>query len=848
MSLFNLIFENGYVSDKRLSLTNNKFKELLDHNKLAFILQNEKVIKSDINRKARDEVELMSYYNKAHHFNDITGEVSVCYYQPAGGLYGRYQARGKLSGQGILREVRFTIFNNFYYDLDIVNAHPVILLWLCNHLNITTTYLNEYVLNREKHISDILKLNSEISRDDVKAIFLSINNGGLSSYKQLIYKTDFLISYKNELQDIINQVVSHFNPFYNIVSKMKHIRGEDFNINGATISHILQYVENQLLMIIFKYVEERIGAKAYESILCYDGIMLLKSSFDENWKYELETLFQHEYGINISLKIKEMIPLDLSKYGFDDDERYRLNYEDSITGTDISSYRSILDEPDTSREIDLINGNMFDVDIVNYVRSFGEDFISTDDNLYRFNGIWWECINEKYVYHLLEIVYIRLKRVVNGNNILYSYITDNIDKEKHRKHLIKKVGSLNKQTVCKSIYALIKSKYLESSNPFDNNINIIGFTNGVFDLEKYEFRSSTKDDYISMVLPYDYTVSSSEDIEYVLNYLSKIMPIKEELELLLMLLATGLSGIVLNHFIICSGLGSNGKDALFNYLLKSALGPYYYRANNSVITERIKGDLNVGISNMNKKRSIVFSEPSDKCKINVALVKELTGGNEINARGLYSSNTTVNLHSTFFMLCNDKPLLDKVDAAIANRLIVFRFRSLFKSKEYLQTNDITEGENYIFTGDESIKKVPFLLKYRLPFINLLLPYYQRFQQSNYMITNIPESIRIESCKYMEESDPIYNWLYCNYDKTNNKSDIVKLKDVFGNFKNSEYYFNLTKEDKRRLSYKWFIEYVEKSPLLRASYKERIKTVSNITIRNALIKFTIKPVVECEEDN
>ncbi len=251
MKLFETIFNDGYISDTRLSLKNTKFQEMFDHNKLAFILLNEKTIKADINRKARDEVELLAYYNKAKKYNNIIGEVIVNYYQPKGGLYGRYQARGKLSGQGILREVRHTIYADYYYDLDMVNAHPVILRWLCEILSIDCKALTEYVVNREQHIADIVSLNPDVSRDDVKAIFLSINNGGVSSFNQLNHKTPFLIAYKDELENIIDNVIAHFKQFNDIVKDMKLKRNDDFNINGATISHVLQYIENQLLMIVF---------------------------------------------------------------------------------------------------------------------------------------------------------------------------------------------------------------------------------------------------------------------------------------------------------------------------------------------------------------------------------------------------------------------------------------------------------------------------------------------------------------------------------------------------------------------------------------------------------------------
>jgi hypothetical protein len=230
--LFNTLFDKANAPIGTFTLPSNKFEELFDHNKLAFILDNEKQIKEDIQRKARDEVELLCFYKKAQKYSETVGGVAVRYYQPSNKLLGRYQARGKLSGQGMLREVRHTIYADFYVDLDIVNAHPVILRWLCGHFSI-----------------------------DVKAVFLSLNNGGVASYNQIKNKTDFLVSYKEEMQSVIDAIVEKFPLFLSVVKGMKESKGKTFNVNGATIAHVLQYIENQLLMIIFKFVEERIGDK-----------------------------------------------------------------------------------------------------------------------------------------------------------------------------------------------------------------------------------------------------------------------------------------------------------------------------------------------------------------------------------------------------------------------------------------------------------------------------------------------------------------------------------------------------------------------------------------------------------
>jgi hypothetical protein len=173
---------------------------------------------------------------------------------------------------------------------------------------------------------------------------------------------------------------------------------------------------------------------------------------------------------------------------------------------------------------------------------------------------------------------------------------------------------------------------------------------------------------------------------------------------------------------------------------------------------------------------------------------------------------------------------------------------LFKSEEWLLEHKLADGDNNVFLGDESVKFEPFLRKYRLPFINVLLPYFLGYVKNKYVITGIPESVQKESRKYMEESDLLYAWFNGNYEKTSNKEDRLKLKDIYAALKESEYYFNLTKAEKRKLSYNALIEYVERSPLLRMFYKERVdvKTERGYGMfRNILTNYKIREARECQ---
>ena len=109
--------------------------------------------------------------------------------------------------------------------------------------------------------------------------------------------------------------------------------------------------------------------------------------------------------------------------------------------------------------------------------------------------------------------------------------------------------------------------YMEKfEDKLDSNPNLIGFKNGVYDLELMEFRDGHPDDFISFTTGINY-IEYSEDNPYnndVINFVSKVMPKEHLRNYLLTCLSSFLSGKIKEEkFHIWTGNGSNGKKLPF---------------------------------------------------------------------------------------------------------------------------------------------------------------------------------------------------------------------------------------------------------------------------------------------
>ena len=78
----------------------------------------------------------------------------------------------------------------------------------------------------------------------------------------------------------------------------------------------------------------------------------------------------------------------------------------------------------------------------------------------------------------------------------------------------------------------------------DSNVNLIGFSNGVYDLEKGEFREGLPEDYISFCTDINYEIYDEKNVtvRQVNTFLSQVLPIKRVREYILKVMGSILSG------------------------------------------------------------------------------------------------------------------------------------------------------------------------------------------------------------------------------------------------------------------------------------------------------------------
>ena len=167
------------------------------------------------------------------------------------------------------------------------------------------------------------------------------------------------------------------------------------------------------------------------------------------------------------------------------------------------------------------------------------------------------------------------------------------------------------------------------------------------------------------------------------------------------------------------------------------------------------------------------------------------------------------------------------------RIIDIPVESTFIDKQ--NYNKLTKDEiidSKIFLGDVKYKTDTFKDTYKQALFNILIKYYKKYFDNNSTF-NIPDSIDKRTKQYMSDSDEIYNFINDILIKTDNNKDCIKVKDLFNDFKISQTYVNMTKEEKRNYTYSKFCSKLE-SNIFLGKYLTTNKDKIKILIKHAFI--------------
>jgi putative DNA primase/helicase len=154
-------------------------------------------------------------------------------------------------------------------------------------------------------------------------------------------------------------------------------------------------------------------------------------------------------------------------------------------------------------------------------------------------------------------------------------------------------------------------------------------------------------------------------------------------------------------FNVYHGSGSNGKSLLAD-LMSATLGDYKGTVPITLVTD-VRGKIGGTSDEVLKLKGVryaVMQEPSKGVKLNEGIMKELTGGDPIQARGLYSESEIFEPQFKLVVCTNNLFDIESNDDGTWRRIRKCPFKSKFVDEGEYYEDDTT----YVFPKDKSLNE------------------------------------------------------------------------------------------------------------------------------------------------
>lgn len=220
---------------------------------------------------------------------------------------------------------------------------------------------------------------------------------------------------------------------------------------------------------------------------------------------------------------------------------------------------------------------------------------------------------------------------------------------------------------------------------------LLNFQNGTVDLKTGEMRKHNKRDMITKMVPSNYRPDAEapfwrstmglifQDNAQLIDYMWKALGYS----------VTG--SIDERCFFICWGeAGANGKSTILE-TVQEALGPGYSQMSDMVvITTTVDNRVSASLAKLQGARFVSMNEAEENQRLSEALIKQLTGGDTIQARHLYQAPFEYKPVFKLWIRTNDKPIVRSQNNAIWDRIKLIPFERSIPKESRLPRSEVDE--------------------------------------------------------------------------------------------------------------------------------------------------------------
>jgi len=582
-------------------------------------------------------------------------------------------------------KIRSSLAHQYYWDVDMQQAHLSIFTQLCEKAGLSVPCMRNVLSKRDEYFE--WGIANNMDKDDIKMAITCTLFGGTPT--GAIHDSP-LWSVLQSFQDECRMAVTFLKT--TMIYETSVAKRRKGNFIGAFINLVCCNVERNVLMIMDSFFT----SKGYPvDSLIYDGCMIRKKEGEPSLPHtllsECEASILAHTGYTIKLVVKPMVPsfsiptdteieakmAAISKCHMVPLERVRTLTNKYITST-------VDGKPVRDADVAPALAHMM---MGTFVWDATMDTKTDQFILYKWNGVYWQEVTDKFMADVRTIVAGPLRSFLSDIEDLAQMVC------KGKRPMIlysPNAGCVKKQADC--IYATKCVKDLCFYGPWNGMQDYVQFDNCLYDIINHKiYTEGVPELYINRSNMVQLKVDSSKivaDKARLRAFTRSLFEHDEDEQWLWKFLASCARKHNTEQLgVFFTGVGGNGKGSLTS-LLERAFGTEYGNLNMAYYTERQSSGADVNLFETRHSRIIMSVESSAGDKFLDGKFKSITGGDTIKTRTNYDTKETTFVAGRVIIQTNNLPQFTcGLDEALSRRIAVLRFPYQFRRPELFDPND-----------------------------------------------------------------------------------------------------------------------------------------------------------------
>lgn len=310
-------------------------------------------------------------------------------------------------------------------------------------------------------------------------------------------------------------------------------------------------------------------------------------------------------------------------------------------------------------------------------------FCESENAWYNWNGKKWERDEtNKILFYVEDVIKKLLQEASNAK--------DSSEREQLAQHAIRSQSANSARNMIYWAEAKLPVRVEE----FDTDNELVNVNNGVVNLKTGELLQHGSKFLMRKILPFDY--KPGEECPKWLAFLDFTIKDMETIKWVQKALGLSLSGRTGKVLPILFGKKDGGKSTFSETILR-LFGDYGHKTNLDAFSlsslQSEGGDKpNSRLKDLKGARFVVANETKGNQKLDVAMIKDITGGDTLNARGIYAKEAQKFTPThTLWIYGNHKPIIGGDEDDVWGRVCIVDFQGVF-TPEIARPMDMVIGE------------------------------------------------------------------------------------------------------------------------------------------------------------